>query len=228
MFEEIFKSKIVDENKLLDFGFKKVKDTFVYETNILSSFRLTITIFSPNICKTSLFDTDSSEYYTLYLREDISGNFVGSVRSEIEKILNKIATTCCKNSSFVSSSTLNLIDYVLNTYGDSLEFLWENFPTDAIWRRKDNSKWYGLIMLISKDKLGLSSKDFVEVLDIRVNTEDRDKIIDNVHYFSGYHMNKRHWISVILDDTVDLDEVKKLLDDSYRIAGKSSSKKTTK
>lgn len=37
-------------------------------------------------------------------------------------------------------------------------------------------------------------------------------------------MNKKYWFSVLLDNSIDLEEVKKLIDESYQIVANSSSK----
>ncbi len=41
----------------------------------------------------------------------------------------------------------------------------------------------------------------------------------------GYHMNKDHWNTIILDGTLEPDLVKKLIEDSYILVVKSMSKK---
>jgi len=75
--------------------------------------------------------------------------------------------------------------------GDELEFLWTKFPDNAVWRRKDNSKWYGAILTVSRNKLGLSSNEVAEIIDLRLEKEQMSKTIDNEHYFPGWHMNKK-------------------------------------
>lgn len=40
----------------------------------------------------------------------------------------------------------------------------------------------------------------------------------------GYHMNKEHWNTVILDGTVPEEEIKKMIDESYRLVVKSLKK----
>lgn len=41
----------------------------------------------------------------------------------------------------------------------------------------------------------------------------------------GYHMNKLHWNTVILDGSVPDEEVRRMIDDSYRLVFKSLTKK---
>lgn len=93
------------------------------------------------------------------------------------------------------------------------------FDENAIWRRKDNKKWYGAMLTVKKCKLGLSTDEKVEVLDLRAKPENLQRLIDNVHIFSGYHMNKKYWISVLLDECTNEKEVFDLIDQSYIIAG---------
>ena len=41
----------------------------------------------------------------------------------------------------------------------------------------------------------------------------------------GYHMNKRHWNTVILDNTIPDDIIKEMIDDSYELVFSKLSKK---
>ena len=43
--------------------------------------------------------------------------------------------------------------------------------------------------------------------------------------FPAYHMNKQHWISVVLNDSVDDDTVEMLLDMSYKLTGRKNMRK---
>ena len=60
----------------------------------------------------------------------------------------------------------------------------------------------------------------VEILDLRANPDEVDSIVDNKKYFPGYHMNKKHWITIILDGSVPEKELYKKIDISYSLAVK--------
>ena len=115
---------------------------------------------------------------------------------------------------------MNIIEYVRKKYGDELEFLWEKFPDNAIWRRKDNKKWYGALLTVSKRKLGIDSDEIIEIIDLRMKPEDIEKRVDMKKYFPGYHMNKKHWITICLDKTVPYEEICSRIDESYVLAVK--------
>lgn len=115
---------------------------------------------------------------------------------------------------------MGLIEYVREKYGDELEFLWEKFDDNAIWRRKDNGKWYGLILKVSARKLGLNSDEVIEITDVRAKPEEIERIIDGEKYLLAYHMNKVHWLTMRLDGSVSLEELCRRLDESYELAKK--------
>ena len=106
------------------------------------------------------------------------------------------------------------------TYGDELEFLWERFPNNAIFRRKDTGKWYGALLVLSRRKLGLASDDLVDILDLRIKSGEIETLVDKEKFFPGYHMNKKHWFTVCLDGSVPMEEIFRRIDDSYLLAKK--------
>ena len=42
----------------------------------------------------------------------------------------------------------------------------------------------------------------------------------------AYHMNKEHWISVIMDGSVPVEDVETMIGDSYRLCGKKAKNKS--
>lgn len=117
-----------------------------------------------------------------------------------------------------------ILQYAEKKYGTFPEYLWDKFPSYAILRHKDNKKWYAAVLNISKDKLGLVKEDKIDILNIKLEPALVDFLVDNKSYFPGYHMNKKNWITIILDGSVSDEEIFKLLDLSFNIT-KSKSKK---
>lgn len=217
--DSIFKYRKPNYHQLENYGFKKFNGAYRIKTEIMGGqFALHIVIDNADI-DTQVIDLETNEPYTLFLAEGVSGSFVGAVRAEYEKTLLDIADKCFEKCVFKSEYAQKLIQYVSDAYGDALEFLWEKFPDNAIWRRKDNKKWYGALLTITKNKIGLPSQEKIEIIDLRADPENIDSIVDNVTIFKGYHMNKKHWITICLDGTVALDDIKKILDASYELAG---------
>lgn len=217
----IFKHLSPDFSKLENYGFKRQNGAYVYKTEILQGqFNFTVKVTESGEVETDLKDTATGEPYVLYLIDGAGGSFVGSVRVECESVLSDIAEKCFKRDIFKGETAHGVIDYVKNKYGDDLEYLWEKTPDCAIWRRKDNRKWYAAIITVSKRKLGLNDDTPVHIIDLRIKPEEIAELLDNKKYFAGYHMNKKHWFTICLDGSVPLEEIFKWIDQSYELAKK--------
>lgn len=218
MFEDIFRRKKLNTDKLMRYGFESKENCWIYDTTIMNdAFKLRVSVLENGDIDTNLIENETNEPYILY-KTDASGTFVGEVRTEIEKVLRKIADECFEFSVFKTEQALKIIDYVRDTYGDELEFLWTKFPDNAVWRRKDNNKWYGAILTVSRNKLGLSSNEAAEIIDLRLEQEQIPKIVDHERYFPGWHMNKNSWYTIILDNSVPTEEICNRIDESYKLA----------
>lgn len=218
MFEDIFKRKKVIFKELEAYGFKKIGNTYQYSTDILNAeFNLEITIGESSVMDTKLTDRSTGEEYILY-KTNADGKFVEGVREEVISILKSISDLCYESAVFKTEQSIKLISYVREKYGDELEYLWKKFPDNAVWRRKDNDKWYGALLTVSKRKLGVQSDEIVEILDLRCEPEILESIIDNETIFPGWHMNKKHWYTIILDGSVPLEQICRRIDESYILA----------
>ncbi|MDE5756050.1 MAG: MmcQ/YjbR family DNA-binding protein [Clostridia bacterium] len=219
MVEEIFKRKVIDFDKLPHYGFARVDEKYSYNTCLIDGqMSMTVEIDGQGNINTQVVDLETQEPYTLFLAEDAVGSFVGEVRQDYERVLSDIADKCCITQVFKSKYSQAVIQYVRDKYGDELEFLWKKFDDNAIWRRKDNRKWYGALLTVAKNKIGLDGEEKMEILDLRMSPQEVEKVIDGKRYFSAYHMNKKSWITICLDGSLELEEVFRRIDDSYVLA----------
>lgn len=69
-----------------------------------------------------------------------------------------------------------------------------------------------------KEKLGLQTDEIVEIIDLKLQPERIERIIDKERYFPGWHMNKKNWYTMILDNSVATEEICKKIDESYQLA----------
>lgn len=218
----ILKRKKVNFSKLLPFGFKKNGNLYTYKSSLAGSgFLLIVTISADGRISSEIIDPSLNECYTLHLADGTAGSFVGKIRSQYEEILSEIAEKCFEWDVFKSKQAKDLIEYVRTTYCDELEFLWQKFPDNAVWRRKDNKKWYGALLTVSKEKLGLPSKETTEIIDLRLEPDKIASQIDRVRYFPGWHMNKKSWYTIILDGSVETAEICSRIHNSFLLAQKS-------
>lgn len=218
---DVFKNKIADFSKLITFGFKQKDDTFVYTCNIVDNqFNLHICVSASQKVTTTLTDNDTGDEYTLHLNNSAVGAFVGRVRSEYEAVLQTVADSCFTGCLYKTDAAQKILSYAQEKYGDLPEFLWEKFPDFAVLRRHDSKKWYALLAVIAKNKIGLNGDEKTEMVNLHAEPNEIEQLIDNKRYFSGYHMNKKHWLTIVLDDDIAMDDFLFHLNKSYELAKK--------
>lgn len=216
-----FKYKSPNFLKLAAYGFCKGSGGYFYQTEILGGqFLLKVTVSLAGEVATKLLDTATDEPYTLHLVEEAAGEFVGSVREEYGRVLEDIAARCFEKDVFRSEQSHALLLRAREKYGDEPEFLWDRLPDAAILRRKNSGKWYAVLMVIPRAKLLAKEEGMAEVLDIRIDPAELELLVDNKRYFRGWHMNKKHWLSVILDGSLPTEEIFELLEESWLLANK--------
>lgn len=215
----VFKKRKLNISKLTTFGFEQANEKYEYRKTLTDSgFILTVKINADGEVSSEIIDPVSDEPYTLHLTDTAVGGFVESVRKQYEETLTEIAEKCYEPDVFKSLQAKELIEYVRGKYGNELEFLWTKFPDNAVWRRKDNEKWYGALLTVTKKKLGIKSNETVEIIDLRLEPELMENLLDNVKYFPGWHMNKKSWYTIILDGSVPTEEICQRIDNSYILA----------
>lgn len=219
--EEIFDGEKVDSNKLIEYGFSFENNLYSYSKTILNNqFTFNIIIDDNGVVHTKLIDNSTKDEYILHKMEDVSGSFVNSIRNEYNHIINDIKDKCFNNSVFKGKQTDEVIKYIKSKYGDELEFLWEKFSDNAIWRRPDNKKWYALLVRLPAKKLNISKDDIIEIINIKADENEIPNMIDNKSIYPAYHMNKKHWISLLLDYSTPNEKLFSLIDHSYDLAKK--------
>ena len=107
-----------------------------------------------------------------------------------------------------------IFEYVQKQYGTLPEYLWSKLPDSAVLRHK-NGKWYAIIMVVEKKILGLEEDGNIDILDVKCDPDLVGMIIQTHGFLPGYHMNKRHWITILLDESVSEAKTLDFLDMSY-------------
>lgn len=111
----------------------------------------------------------------------------------------------------------SLIEYAKTLDGVQVDKPFEKFPNYEVLRHKKNEKWFGLFMLVEKNKLGLEGEETIDIVDVKADPELVAILRNTSGYFPAYHMDKNHWISVVLDGTVKEKKIIDLLKDSYNL-----------
>ena len=120
------------------------------------------------------------------------------------------------------------LDYCLDTYGTAADYPFDEDFETAVLRHTGSRKWYALVMRISRRKVGIDCDEVVDVVNLKLPLEMFGSFGAADGVYPAYHMNKLHWISVLLPDAAD-DLVEFLVNASYeatREKRKTTSRRT--
>lgn len=114
----------------------------------------------------------------------------------------------------------DVLNYIKQKYETEPDFPWAKYPDYIVFRHKNNRKWYGLLMKVAKNKLGLKGEGTTNILNLKCDMV-MASLLNRPEIIPAYHMNKKHWITVFLDGKLPREEVYNLIDVSYELTQKS-------
>ena len=213
--QKIFQKCVPDFGKLKLYGFKTDEEKYVFEKTFLENqFKAVISIDKTGKVTGKVFDNDE-EFLPLRL-ENCEGTFVGEVRNAYETILKDIRENCYTQDLFIFNQSNRITNSILQKYGDKPEFLWEQYPGCGIFRNPNTQKWYAAILNVEGSKITEHKKGIIEVIDLKLSQEHAAEIVKLPNYYAGYHMNKKYWISIILDDSISDKNIMELIKESHK------------
>ena len=108
-----------------------------------------------------------------------------------------------------------MIENIVPYYGNPFE------KTEAMgFMVEDKGKWYGLMMEVPLQKLGVASQANALILNVKSHPEDKERLLSTDGVYEAYHMNKKHWISIALNVCTDDALIKECIYTSYKCVAK--------
>lgn len=110
-----------------------------------------------------------------------------------------------------------LIQYITEQYCADEEHPWIKYPNYAVFRHRENKKWFALFMDIPQNRLGLAGNKIIDILDVKCDPILVGSLREKDGFYPAYHMNKTNWITLVLDGSVADEEIKRLIDMSFKL-----------
>ena len=117
-----------------------------------------------------------------------------------------------------------LFQYARDAWGTEPEYPWMDEPSFAVLRHSLGGKWYGLVMNLPRKTLGLPGEGSVDVLNLKLDPALVYILREQPGYLPAWHMNKTHWLTVLLDGSVPSERIRDLLAQSYGLTRKKMKK----
>jgi len=212
--------KIIDIEKynfskeqLKGFGFKEEAEKLIYRQEILDMSFLIEIVFVDSQLLVEVYDLEFDEVYSLYSVDSAVGETVQNIREHVENLLRSILGLADQSGKI----SLEVIDYC-NKYGGNHVNPFKKH-LDILAFVNEKNKWYALLSDVEYNKLNKNTDitTKVKILNVKYPTDRILEIIDNKNIFPAYHMNKKHWISIVLDKNIKFKAIKELIDISYSL-----------
>ena len=215
---EIFKAYQFNSKKAKEYGFVENQGVWTFSSTILQGDFLVRVIVVDGVLGLQVYDQETGDLYPQVHMKRMRGTFVGSVREACLEVLYDIRKACFEVQEFLCPQTKRIMTLVQENYEDQLEYLWEKSPDTAVLRHDDNQKWYAVLMKISWEKLDKSREGQVDVVNLK-HDQVADLLVEKGIY-PAFHMNKRYWISLPLDDTLSDEQILELFERSWFLTSK--------
>ena len=215
---EIFKAYQFNSKKAKEYGFVENQGVWAHSSTILQGdFLMRITVEDSDLTF-QVYDQETGDLYPQVHMGSMRGTFVGKVREACSEVLYEIRKSCFDVQDFIYPQTKRIMTRVQEKYENQLEYLWEKSPDTAVLRHEDNQKWYAVLMKISWDKLEKGREGLVEVVNLKHDLVS--DLLAEKGIYPGFHMNKRYWISLPLDDSLTDEKVLELFERSWFLTSK--------
>ncbi|WP_199884134.1 MmcQ/YjbR family DNA-binding protein [Anaerosinus massiliensis] len=111
----------------------------------------------------------------------------------------------------------DIFSYVKYKFNTTPIYKWMKQPNYAVLQHEVSGKWYGLIMNIPKSKIGLGEEEMIDILNVKCDPDMREFLRNEEGILPAYHMNKEHWLSIVLESSFPKNEIYNLIDISYKL-----------
>ena len=223
--EALFLLKKPVPERLTAYGFQTKETGFTLKLPLKDGqFQLQVDVDASGMLFYAVIDEATGEEYTLIHSVHAQGNFIAELRQEVSQKLKEIASACFAADEFRTEQAGRIIQSIEQNYGVRPEYLWESSPTSAALRHQDTLKWFGVLMRLDYRKLDPQKKGQVEILVLKALPEQIAEQIEHPGFYMAFHMNKKHWITVVLDGTLADEVIQKEISQSFALTAKAESK----
>ncbi|HFI0567256.1 TPA: MmcQ/YjbR family DNA-binding protein [Streptococcus suis] len=206
---------------LLSFGFIFSDNRYIYrELFMEGQFEAVVEVDEAGQLSSYVWDCEMEEVYTAHLVTAPAGAFVGQVRESYQSILDRVEEACCVALPFSKDQSNRIAQLIKEKWGDLPDYPFTKSPETGAFRHPFNNKWYALVTQVKRGQLdGCADQELVEIVNLKVDGREIAELLSQSGIFPAYHMSKKTWVSVLLDETVEDQMIFALLEKSRYLVG---------
>ena len=104
--------------------------------------------------------------------------------------------------------------YILEQFSVEADYPWGE-DDGCVFRHPTDRKWFAVGLRVPYSRLGIRRDGAADIIDVKTGPLLMGSYLNHPGIFPGYHMNKNHWITVLLDGTAEDALIRELLEVSY-------------
>ena len=202
-YSHYLKTNIPDFDRLKDYGFQSVGNAYVFQKDLSEAGLYALIRINLDSIDVRVIDKAFEDDYLPFSVKDNQC----AAKAEVEALLSDIAASCFTSVDAVS----DIMTYMEKTYGVKHEEPWERLPGYYTFKTPNSRKWCAIIMHLPQSRLGLEGGNMIDIICVKIASDQIEGLVDNRHYFPAYHMSKKNWITVLLDKDTDMEDRKSVV-----------------
>ena len=188
-----FKKKVLKPDSLEPFGFTATEQGYEFRKPLIAE-ELEARLFIDLEGKLTgqVVDSDFDEPYDIFRSPQATGTYVGQVREAYGELLSQVADSCYEDQLFSFPQANRLAKFLAQEFSDQADQPFEKEPSYLSFRV--DGKWYALFFPLKGEKLGLDGEKAeltYDVVNLKVNPTQMDKLLKMDGVFPSYHMSKK-------------------------------------
>lgn len=198
------------EENLLAHGFQQGSSGYVRSYSLHQGEYSCQIQITKNAMSILVHDVAADEEFLPFYVKHNQGAFVSEIRAEVNAIIEQLFDQCFTRCDVKEQ----LLAYAQECFQTAPVYPWKDLA-HCVLKSSLHKKWYAIVMRIPYEALKIERQGSVDIVNVKADPQMITQLIDRQHYFPAYHMNKKHWITILLDRNTDMDKVKELLHNSY-------------
>lgn len=199
----VFERSLPDFKRLKDFGFQEENGRYVWSCFFHDGeFQAFVSVDKSGKVSGTVHEVEMGEEYLPLRVASQTSAFVSTIRQEYYDLLISIKDHCFIDRLYVGDQACRMHEYLMKTFRDPYDHPFQKDPSSVTYRAPSNQKWYALVMRIDCGKLDETRQDRCEIVNLKQPESEIEKLVCEPGIYPCWHMNRKNWVSIILDDTV--------------------------
>jgi predicted DNA-binding protein (MmcQ/YjbR family) len=227
--DRAFAKKLIDERSLAAAGFARGKEGWTLSEEIMPGlFRADLTASPGGKVSGKVTDLETGDEYLPLEVESAVGGFTGRVRMAYIDFLEKTASFFM-DLPFESRQANRIAVRAAARFGTAPEVAFSR-TEGAVFRNERNGRWFAVVLkadtsVLRKpgDEPADGTGESIEIMNVKVDPEKLSSLLEEPGIYICWHMNKKLWVSIALDDEADDDRIMELMSRSHELVNAAHS-----